>query len=136
MLLFTSYLLFDVQPMPKAVELFFFSVGIVLLFVGSARASAARREWKRKADETKQKSYKMPVKIQIEVRLYTLAALTCWAVGSSSWLVRAVAGGLAVAMIIAVLYRNSLAAPDTPPFDAESMLHIPNQESISAPGKS
>jgi hypothetical protein len=69
---------------------------------------------------------------QIESNLYLLGWLICWAVGFSSWWMRAFSAGLTLVVIAGLLYRNNLKAPDSPPYDTESMLDLKNGQSIQA----
>jgi hypothetical protein len=122
----------DTQPMPKALELFFFVAGLFLILVDSFRIRAFRQEWRREAGDNRKARFKLSRTQRIESSLYYLGWLICWTVGFPSWWVRALSAVLALVVIAGLLYRNNLRAPDTPPYDAESMLHLKNGQTTPA----
>jgi hypothetical protein len=117
----------DDRVMPKLPELLFLSASIVLALVVSFRTSAHRRAWKRSLCGGPQQRYKMPVSLEIETRLYFLGALICWEAGSPGWAMRAISAVIALAGVFILLYRNNLKTQDAPPYDAESVLHLPQE---------
>lgn len=131
MLLSTAYIAFDDRVMPKLPELLFFSASIVLALVSSFRASAHRRAWKRSLRGGPPQRYKLSVSLEIEQRLYFLGVLICWEAGSPGWAMRAISAVLGLGGIFILLYRNNLRTQDLPPYDAESVLHLP-QENVKA----
>ncbi len=114
----------DTQPMPKALELFFFVAGLFLILVDSFRTMAFRREWRRQAGDNRQGRFKLSATQQIESNLYCLGWMICWTVGFPGWWMRASFAGLALVVVGALLYPYNLKAPDTPPHDVGSMLHL------------
>ncbi len=122
----------DTQPMPKALELFFFVAGLFLLLVDSTRTMAFRREWRRQTGDNRQGRFKLSVSQQIESNLYWLGWMICWAVGFPGWWMRASFAGLALVVVAALLYRYNLKAPDTPPYDAGSVLDLKNGQTTPA----
>jgi hypothetical protein len=132
MFLFVSNPFTDTQPMPKAMELFFFVTGVFLIFVDSFRIMTFRREWRRQAPDNRQGRFRLSAAQQIESNLYWLGWMICWTVGVPGWWMRASFAGLALIVIAGLLYRNNLKAPDTPPYNASSVLHLKNGKTIPA----
>jgi len=126
MFLSAAIVSWDSQPMPKAFELAFFSVGFVFLCVDTYRSLAFRREWKRETGERQRGRYRMSESQRIESSLYWLGIIVSWAFSFPDWWLRAFFACLAIAGILGLLYRFNLKAPDTPPYDAGSMLHLKN----------
>ncbi len=119
------------RVMPKIPELLFFCTGFVLLAVNFFRASKHHRTWKRSMHGSPRQRYKMPVSLEIESRLYFIGASICWAVSLPTWVTRAFFAALGLAAVFILLYRNNLKTQDVPPYDAESVLRLP-QENVKA----
>jgi len=132
MLLSVSNPFTDTQPMPKALELFFFVAGLFLVCVDSFRTMALRREWRRQAGGNRRGRFKLSASQQIESNLYSLGWMICWAVGFPDWWMRAAFAGLALVVIAGLLYRDNLKAPDTPPYDAGSVLDLKSGQNTPA----
>jgi hypothetical protein len=122
----------DTQPMPKAVQLFFFVAGLFLILVDWFRIRALRREWKDRQATNRQGRFKLSATQQIESNLYWLGWMVCWTVWFPGWWMRASFAGLALVMIAGLLYRNNLRAPDTSPFDPGSVLDLKNGRTTHA----
>jgi hypothetical protein len=111
------------RAMPKAVELFFVSTGLVFLIAGTVRSLAVRQRWKTHSS-VRDKRFKMSKQERLEYGLFTLGWTISWALGPWDWWMRAAFGVLGLVSVIRLLYQLDFRAEDAPTYDQASTLHL------------
>jgi hypothetical protein len=112
------------ERMPIALEILFSTIAIVLLLVSSGVSWRYRRAWKNNRDRNPRAPFRLPLAKNLELSLYTLGALICFAATMSNWRFRASFGGIALLGVMLTIYRLKSGAKSTPNFDEASVLHV------------